>query len=713
MKKSSKTAKKLSPFFIAFLAAALVFLAVGMGTLGSFRTAGGDFELRAPSADAEGKEQTSTVVFYLDSSVTETYTDNSGKEQTRSVSLMMDDVYLYLSGIYSEAGTPAGLSVRSSTSSDKNFGGQAVAKFENLYTPETADGTEEDAKDDTPLQKDALFRWVHPFTFKYERNLSPYHYWELSATDAGVRVAEVIFVGKPTDATKASHSQYIIPARVETATPDTGETTQEVKARASVLLDAEINVRARQFVDASGEEEKGTYPLVSEIPSDAVTSYDTFTQAELYSLLTVTEMRAGTGYTTDINNAVADVYHAEGVYNVLGMDLIALGTAMFGVSPFGLRFMPMLFSFGILVLGFFFVRRLFRSDRAGFLFALLYALCDFSFALGHVGTPLTAGLFFLLLSVYLVDTFYRKGIKKVSFAGVMPLLFGGLAAAAAICVNGAMVIPVVAVCGLFAAGMVRQQKANRYYLNRAIEECEQKPLDEEGKRDTAEVSKVVSENRYKNLAAGILFPAALLIGVFVFSLLFMLPVYSTLLKFYEGPASSTANVFTLGWKAFAGGFVGANALGSVPSVWSVFLVLFKGAGENFAVTAVVMNAVAAVCGLFGVVYAIWRIVKICMHFKEEGKELRKIVPPLAGLAVSLISASFGGGALGFIFLAYIFAFMLAACAADGCMSLEGGKGTAAKIVSISALVLLLVCFMLFAIFTFSVPMPAGFMAKFF
>ncbi len=711
MKKSNKKASILTPFFIAFLAVALVFLAVGMGTLGSLSNVGGDFELRAPAKDASGDPQTSSVVFRLDSSVTETYTDDSGKEQTRSVYFTIGDVYLYVTSIYSEAGTPAGLSLSSSTSADGSYSGKLQAKLENLYTPEPTEGTEEDAKDDTPLQKDALFRWIHPFTLN-GRSISSFRYWELSATDAGVRVAEVIFVGKPSDPDKASQELYIIPARVEKATPDTGETALQAAARAGVLLDAGINVRARAYADNT-EEERGTYPSVSEIPTDTFTSYDTFMREELYSLLTVTELRAGSGYTTDIDNTVADVYHAEGVYNVLGMDLIALGTAMFGVSPFGLRFMPMLFSFAILVLGFFFVRRLFKSDRAGFIFAVLYALCDFSFALGHVGTPLTAGLFFLLLSVYLVDTFYRKGIKKMSFAGVAPLLFGGLAAAAAICVNGAMAIPVVAVCGLFAAGMVRQQKANRYYLDKAIEECEQMPLNEEGKRDTSEVSRVVAENRYKNLAAGILFPAALLLGTFIFSLLFILPVYSPLLKFYEGPASSTANVFTLGWKAFAGGFVGVNALGSVPSVWSVFLVLFRGAGESYAVTAVVMNAVAAVCGLFGIGYAVWRIVKICKNFKEEGKELRKIVPPLAGIAVALISASFGGGALGFIFLAYIFAFMLAAHAADGCMSLEGRKGMAAKIVSISALVLLLVCFMLFAIFTFSVPMPADFMAKFF
>ena len=57
--------------------------------------------------------------------------------------------------------------------------------------------------------------------------------------------------------------------------------------------------------------------------------------------------------------------------------------------------------------------------------------------------------------------------------------------------------------------------------------------------------------------------------------------------------------------------------------------------------------------------------------------------------------------------------MLAAYAAEDSIAREGVKGKAAKGVTITALVLLLVSFALFAIFTFSVPMPASFMGRFF
>ncbi len=692
MKKTGKTRKKLTPFFIAFLAVALVFLALGLGTLGSFRTTGDDFELRAPVTDGNGERQTSTVVFRLESSVSETYTDAEGKEQTRSVSLLIDDVYLFVNAVYAEAGVPAGVSVRRSSSSDDYFGGQVTGSVENLFTEtqNTEEGTEPQAEE-TEEEYGGLYRWINPFTFATNWSISTYRYWELSATSANMRVAEVLFVGRPSDATNASSERYIVPASVVSATPDTGETAEEARAKAEALLDAQP----------------------SELPSEPVSSYDTFTEAEFYSLLTVTEMRVGDRYTTDLNNRDTSVYHAESVYNVLGMDLVALGTTMFGVSPFGLRFMPMLFSFAVLVLGFFFVRNLFKSDRAGFIFALLYALCDFSFSLGHVGTPLTAGLFFLLLAAYLVDVFYRKGMRRVGFKGLAPLIFGGLASAAAICVNGAMLIPVVGVCALYVAAMIRQQKANRYYLDKAVAECEAKPAAEDGTKDTGAVAKVLNENRYKNLSAGFVFPVALILGTVIFSLLFILPVYYPLVKFYDDPASPTSNVFSLGWKAFIGGFVGVNELGSVPSAWSVFLTLFKGTGEAYAVTAVVINAVAAVCGLIGLAYAVYKIVTIARNFSEQGKDLRRIVPLVCGLVLSLIAAACGGGTLGFIFLAYIFSFMLAAYAADDCMKREGKAGLAAKIVTITALVLLLVCFALFAIFTFSVPLPASFMGKFF
>ena len=60
------------------------------------------------------------------------------------------------------------------------------------------------------------------------------------------------------------------------------------------------------------------------------------TGQEAISLMTIAEMREGGNY------GEGNIYEGERVYGVLGEDLLAFGTLIFGNSPFGLRFFPML-----------------------------------------------------------------------------------------------------------------------------------------------------------------------------------------------------------------------------------------------------------------------------------------------------------------------------------------------------------------------------------
>ncbi len=728
MRKTNGKLKKLSPFFIAFIALALVFLAVGLGTLGSFRTRGESYEFSGP-VYADGETQSSTVTFRLDPSITETYTDSNGKEQTRTVYLQIDDIYVYVEAIYSDPGRSAGIKVRYSSSADsKSPTTVGTMLLENIFTGE--DDIEPDEKGKLIKATDVLYRWTAPLgdviRAMSTRSIQSNQYWHLSAESANIRIEEVVFVGSPRSG-ESNRAQYVIPAAVSKATPVKGQTTAEAAAAAQSLLDGEINAQAQAYKTAMGDSSVKEKPALPNLPVNAVSSFDTFTKSEIYSLLTIAEMKNGNRYSVNAAGEDPRVYTVESVYNTLGMDLLALGTDMFGVTPFGLRFFPMLFSFGLLIVGFFFVLQLTGSDRAAFVFSLLYVFCDLSFSLGHLGTPLTAGLFFVALSLLLVHRFYRNGMKKPNLIGALPLLFGGLAGAAAICVNGAMLIPVLGIVGLFIAGMVRQQKARRYYLDAAIEEYEAKekhvvtetaegtdaPAAEPSAAPSAakkKVLRVVSEYRAKNLTAGLGFAAALILGTFILSLLCMIPVYYPLLKMYDNPAAPSMSVFTLGWKAFAGGFAGVNELGNTASSWSLFLTLFRGTGSSYAVTGVAINAVAAAMALVGVGFAIWRIV---CAVKTNGKaELRRTVVPLAGLELSLVCAAFAD-TLGFIFLAYVFGFVLAAEAVDFSMNLPGKAGKAAKIVTIAALVLLVLCFALFAAFTFSIPLPASLMGKLF
>ncbi len=724
MRKTNGKLKKLSPFIIAFIALALVFLAVGLGTLGSFRTRGESYEFNGPVYTA-GEAQTSTVTFRLDPSIKETYTDSNGKQQTRTIYLNIDDIYVYTEAIYSDPGRSAGIKIRYSSSADSSSPTTlGTMLLENIFTGEN--DIQPDEKGKLIKATDVLYRWTAPLGdvirgASSRVYLQTYQYWHLSAESANIRIEEVVFVGSPRSG-ESNCTQYVVPAAISKATPVKGQTTNEAVTAAQALLDGEINTQAQAYKTAMGDSSVKEKPALPDLPVNGVSSFDTFTKSEIYSLLTIAEKGNGNRYSVNAAGEDPRVYTVESVYNTLGMDLLALGTDMFGVTPFGLRFFPMLFSFGLLIVGFLFVLQLTGSDRAAFVFSLLYVFCDLAFSLGHLGTPLTAGLFFVALSLLLVHKFYRSGMKKANLLSALPLLFGGLSGAAAICVNGAMLIPVLGIVGLFVAGMVRQQKARRYYLDAAIEEYESEEA--HAVTETAEetdapaepsaakkkVLNVVSEYRTKNVSAVLGFAASLILGAFILSLLCMIPVYYPLLKMYDNPAAPSMSIFTLGWKAFAGGFAGVNELGNMPSQWSLFLTLFKGTGSVYAVTGVAVNAVAAVMALVGVGFAVYRIV---CAVKTDGKaELRRTVVPLAGLVISLICAAFAD-TLGFIFLAYVFGFVLAAQAVDFAMNLPAKAGKVAKIVTIVALVLLVLCFALFAAFTFSIPLPASLMGKFF
>ena len=185
----------------------------------------------------------------------------------------------------------------------------------------------------------------------------------------------------------------------------------------------------------------------------------------------------------------------------------------------------------------FVLRQYAGSDKAGMIFAILFGLAGMTLSFGGLGTPLMIGVFFLLASVNLCHRFYARGMKNAGFVSALPLILSGLSAACAVCVHGAFVIPVIGVALLFAAGMVRQYRARRYYLDKAIAaaeteesasaQAEEKETPSPAKRMVAEV---VSEYRYKNAAAIASFAASFVIGALVIALLAILPSYFAYVK---------------------------------------------------------------------------------------------------------------------------------------------------------------------------------------
>ena len=115
-----------------------------------------------------------------------------------------------------------------------------------------------------------------------------------------------------------------------------------------------------------------------------------------------------------------EIYHARTAYEFLhtmsvyewthpplGKELIALGVAVFGMTPFGWRVMPALF--GALMLPVFFTlgKRLFRRRDYAFLAAALFAVDTMHFAQTRIATVDVFVVFFILL-MYLFMTDYLR-----------------------------------------------------------------------------------------------------------------------------------------------------------------------------------------------------------------------------------------------------------------------------------------------------------------
>ncbi len=678
MEKTTGKHSWFNKWFIAFLAIAIVFLAVGLGTLGSAAGFGKTFELKT-----ERDESAFNVVVQLTRRGTEKYTED-GEEKERSYTLNVTSIYLNIAEVYAEAGTPGVLRMEYGSGSTSFSSSRRMdVELENFFTAEAPAAAAEEEQ--LPVCEDALFRWVHPFDETLSNWTTSHTYVRFTAMTHDILINEIVFVGQKLVDSKPTGEYMVVPAEVYSATPNTLEAPDDAKLRAQeALFDAQ------------------------EIPSEVQSSYYNFTQDELYTLSTLAEMRRGE---YDEAHASAD-YHVEGVYGSLGTDLIALGTLIFGTSPFGLRFFPMLASFGVLVFGYLFVKQLTKSDKAGVVFAVLYALCNLSLAFAHVGNPLMIGLFFFVASLCLCHRFYANGMQKMGLVSALPLIFSGLCGAAAICVNGAYLIPVAGIVALFVCGMIRQQKARRYYLDAVIQAAE---APEAGEEEKQAVGAVVQEYRMKNIGACVSFGLTLVLGSILFAVLFAIPLYAPYLRLYT--TASAADIFTLAAHAFAGGFVGVNP-GAGRSAWELFAVLFRGTGAQFAVTAAAINAVAAVAGIAGLAFAIYRIVTVIRARKAAGKlekaeraELRTLVVPLAGLALSLVMTAFGGGAAAFLVLAYTFAFALAAHAVAALTEWDGKIGKAAKICTWVGFGLLVAMFALYAVFTFSIPLSEGLIVK--
>ncbi len=673
--------KRMTGGMRAFLILALVFLALGLGTLGSVVSTGDGYALSA-KRDSDVKQP----AILLDLSAPD---EGHGEEGHVHRDLYIKTVYFNLGAIYTEYGDVVKLRIARGNRSDSPFVTGDDIAFANLY--ERID----EGKSSVNPEMDGVGNWVEyrvPAQDGWRLTTYPVYKVTVETMGATVLINDIVFVANDQDlSAEGSHKPVVLQAAVDKASvlpydSSRGETIETAIKKAAAVADGKM------------------------IPSMAQSSYFRLGPEEVISMMTVSEMRLGKSFEHGA------VYHIDTEYNVLGNALLAFGTRLAGMSPFGLRLMPFLASFGVLMFGFFLVRKLTGSDKAGFIFSVLYALCGVSMSLGHFGTPLMIGLFFFTASLYFTVCFFRDGLKEANFKSAAVPLLGGLFAAAAICVNGAYVIPVAGIAALFILGAVRQFRATRAALDTAIGEVEEFESVPENRPSGGEVSeprkKLVSaykEHRYKTSVSCALFFSCLILGAFLLSVAFGPAMYYPYVKLYDNPENPSLSIFYFLWKAFAGGFTGNNMLVSPQSPWSFFYILYQGTGTSYAVTAAgSLIAVAAL--LSGIAGAVFAILSLRKKKGEEGarNELYEVIVLLAGIVIGLVTSSFARGGLAFQMLAYVCLFALAAKGASA--EEEGSLGKAVKRVSLVCLFALAVCFGLFAVFTFSIPTTSGFMA---
>ena len=674
--------KQFSVWMRAFMILALAFLVIGLGTLGSVQSVGKSYRL---PVKRDGDGLTPALGIYLQD-------PGHGEEGHQHRDIWVKEIYINVGNIYNEYGESATLRVAYGTHTSSMFYTYNEMALSNLY--------EESVEEDGTVNRTAtstLHNWIKvPFSNADGYRLSVYPYWQFTARDCDILINEIVFIGNESD---NSGKSVILEAKINPDITNLPEKENVLVKKAGAVIDSQHK------------------------PSLAQSSYFNFGTEEVYAITSYMEMKQGNGY------ASGNVYHMDNVYNTFGLDLMFIGTSIFGVSPFGVRFMPMLASFGVLVFGFLFIKRLTGSDKAAFVFAVLYALCGLSLSLAHLGAPLMIGVFFFVASLYYCHGFFLRGMKKANFASAVPVLLSAVFAAAAVCTHGAFIVPVLGIVGLFIAGVVRQRRA----LNAEIEVEAQKAIEEENAShaetsETAEaeetkpvcsegrkrVAKLVNEKSYKQSVAIGVFCAFLVLGYLLMSILSVLPLYSTYIKVQDDPANPTRSIFYFLWLAFSGGFVGSNSALEAASPFSLVYELYHGAGNLFAVTAsgVLVGACAILLGLVG---AICTFVSIARKKNLSAHNYAAFIL-LYGFVLALVTAFFAESGIGFLFLAALFLFAYAALCFAEKDDKEGGEESAKsvpKAVAICGLALLVIWFLVCAVFTFSIPLPESFMNIFF
>ncbi len=205
---------------------------------------------------------------------------------------------------------------------------------------------------------------------------------------------------------------------------------------------------ARKFVSAQNDK-AGTFSLVCD-------EQDSF---ELKGVSVLNDRES------EIQSAVSNLLKSEGYYvsktaNALGVELIALGTLIFGENPFGLRIIPFLFFVATLYLLFFFGKKLFGANLYGMLTTVCYLVAGLGLSLAGLGLSYSIAVFFAVASLYFTYNLFVKGMQtKNAREWLREALMSGLFLCLAVLCDISSLIIAPVVLAVYIVLMVRAIKA--------------------------------------------------------------------------------------------------------------------------------------------------------------------------------------------------------------------------------------------------------------
>ncbi len=125
---------------------------------------------------------------------------------------------------------------------------------------------------------------------------------------------------------------------------------------------------------------------------------------------------------------VHQIEPTETTHPPLGKAIIAMGVAVFGMTPFGWRFMGTLFGVAMVPLLYLFAHRIFRRTELAFLAAFLFAFDFMHFAQTRIATIDGYAVFFVILMYFFMYEYVTRDFWQARTRDLLlPLLLSGIA----------------------------------------------------------------------------------------------------------------------------------------------------------------------------------------------------------------------------------------------------------------------------------------------